>query len=511
MCGHLCVQRVLSGELAGRRFLLRPPEPSAGLLVSDPAHSVYVGRTKFLRIPFYYDPKILVNPHICAVGITGSGKSYFVKTFVTRALLSLGAGAVIIDWAGEYGDWVRAAGGTVISFGKEGVNLLELAGASPQARCQQVLQALEMLTDISSFPRQRSLTAEAIERAYASRGFLLELQGQSKKPPSLHGALSLLSRAGKKDPDAREAARRIKTLLASSGNAFVSSTISLGRLVSSDLVCIDLHPLPTESMRSLAGLAILQFIKEKMRASSHCGGKAPRLFVVVDEAWKIAADPRSDVVSIVREGRKYGFSLIVASQNPSDVHQSIFASAGTVLCFRLTSASERDFVRSSLSYSEFFERQSHSLAVGQAIVHLEFSSPSACPKTFVLGRVDGEELLLSYSLRGGIMDLSFEKSDLHRRLSSFGLTDRQALSLLSEFERRGNSLSAKEFIAAMARLGQSKAASVSLLRELGAMEKEILSAFFQGGGEAASVELCGKPPSQEKRAMRSRGGRKRGR
>ena len=69
-----------------------------------------------------------------------------------------------------------------------------------------------------------------------------------------------------------------------------------------------------ESLRSLAGLAVLQFVKERMRSQGYAAGGVPRLFIVVDEAWKIASDARSDVVSIVREGRKYGFGLIVASQ-----------------------------------------------------------------------------------------------------------------------------------------------------------------------------------------------------
>ncbi|MCX6769080.1 MAG: ATP-binding protein [Candidatus Micrarchaeota archaeon] len=473
----MSAQRVLSEQLASRRFLLRPPEPSSDLLVSSPSSSVYIGKTAFLRVPFFWNPSKLVNPHICAVGMTGSGKSYFVKTFITRARLTLGCGFVILDWAGEYSDWVRAAGGTVISFGKDGLNLLELAGASPHARIAQVMQALEMLTDLQAFPGQKSVTADALERAYLANRFSLDHAGQKRRPPTLQEVAAILARRYKNNHDATESGRRIRRLLASSGNSFSKSSLDLGRLVSSELVCIDLHSLPTENLRSLAGLAILQFIKEKMRSQEFTDSRKIRLFVVVDEAWKIAADERSDVVSIVREGRKYGFGLIVASHNPTDVHKSIFSCAGPVVCFRLTLASERDYVRSSLAYSEFFERQSHNLSVGQAIFHLEFSTPVTCPKTFVLGKVDGEALLQMLNIRGDFMELSFEKGDLARKLLAFGISDKQANKIIVEFERCNYSLEAKNFILLMEHCGQSRASILSFMRGLGATEKGLLCAF----------------------------------
>ena len=131
---------------------MRPPEPAPEVLVSSPSESVYVGRTQGLKVPFFWNPKKLINPHLCVVGITGSGKSYFVKTFITRANITLGAGALILDWAGEYSEWVRAAGGKVVVFGKEGINLLDLGGATPHARARQIIESLQLLTDISSFP-----------------------------------------------------------------------------------------------------------------------------------------------------------------------------------------------------------------------------------------------------------------------------------------------------------------------------------------------------------------------
>ncbi|MEM4554290.1 MAG: ATP-binding protein [Candidatus Anstonellaceae archaeon] len=455
-------KRLLSDELASRFPLSRPPEPASQSLVSNPSKSIYIGKTKFLHVPVFWDPEKLLNPHICVVGITGSGKSYFVKTFITRARLTFSANALILDWAGEYSSWVKAAGGEVVSFGKEGINLLDLGGTTAPKRIKQVMEALEIITDISSFPAQKRITQEAIEKAY-----------NSKKKPTLKDVQRILERKGAEE--SKEAAFRIKNLIFSSGKSFIEQSIDLNKLTSG-LVCVDLHSLASDELRSLAGLAILQFIKERMRVES-LQERAVRLFVVCDEAWKIAADSRSEVVSIIREGRKYGFSLIVASQNPTDIHRSIFACAGTVLAFRLTSAAEREYLKSSLSYSDFFEKQSHFLSLGQPLVHMEFALPQPRHGTFLLEKVEGEEPLVQLSIRGDGMDLEFEKEELLRKLISCGLTDRQAKLVLSEFARNNYSLSASQFVFLIEKFGYGRPFLVSLLRELGAEEKDIIAVF----------------------------------
>src|SRR3989338_6580197 len=297
MCGVLSLQKAMSGELGSRRFLVRPPEPAPEMLLSLPSSSIYLGKTLLLHVPFFWNPKKLVNRHICICGITGSGKSYLIKSFITRARLIFGARALILDWAGEYSEWVRLAGGKVVSFGKDGLNLLDLGGSTAHARTRHVVESLEMLTDLQSFPKQRRLTEDAIEQAFLSMGLKLhQPMRRKKRQPTLEQVHAILKKNSSRDPEAAEAARRIRTLLLSSGKSFCSTTIGMNDLLSG-LVCVDLHSLPTESLRSLAGLSILQFVKEKMRNEPYRPEGGVSLFVVVDEAWKIAADERSDVIS----------------------------------------------------------------------------------------------------------------------------------------------------------------------------------------------------------------------
>lgn len=146
MINRMRAQALLSHDLAKRRLFLRPPEPPSELLLRDPAASIYLARTAGLGVPWAWDYNVLTNPHLVAVGLTGSGKSYFVKTFLTRAALVLGSNALILDWAGEYAAWVAQSGGRVVKLGKgDHLNLLDLAGQTPGVRAQQVVRALEIL------------------------------------------------------------------------------------------------------------------------------------------------------------------------------------------------------------------------------------------------------------------------------------------------------------------------------------------------------------------------------
>lgn len=64
---------MFSTELARRMILVHPPEPRKELLLSSPSDGVYIGKTRFLHTPVFWDPSKLINPHLAIIGITGSG------------------------------------------------------------------------------------------------------------------------------------------------------------------------------------------------------------------------------------------------------------------------------------------------------------------------------------------------------------------------------------------------------------------------------------------------------
>ena len=77
------------------------------------------------------------------------------------------------------------------------------------------------------------------------------------------------------------------------------------------------------------------------------------LLLVYEEAHKYV--PKSDLAKykaskesierIAKEGRKYGVSLLLASQRPSEISETIFSQCNNFLALRLTNPSDQDYVK----------------------------------------------------------------------------------------------------------------------------------------------------------------------
>ncbi|MBS3068503.1 ATP-binding protein [Candidatus Micrarchaeota archaeon] len=456
------LSKMLSTQVAKRMILVHPPEPRKELLLSAPSDGIYLGKTRYLSTPVFWDPKKVINPHISIVGITGSGKSYLVKTFLTRASIIWNSNAIILDWVGEYNKWVKQAGGKIINLGKEKLNLLDLVGLKKRDRVKQIVSALDILVDLKNHPHERDDIEEALEDVY-----------EKSKAPTLRDVVKILERRRKK-----HAARLLKRFTAEGSDFFAGkSTLNIKNLTEGGLVCIDLHELPTEEIRSLAGLTILQYIKEIMRGEGIKDKSGIRLFVVLDEAWKIANDERSDVITIVREGRKYNFALIVATQNPTDMHKTIFSNIGTMFVLRLVLKEFRDYVKNSIGYSEFIDNEISKFGVGDAAVNMIFAERQAKITTFLMNKIDGEEPLFLMHIKGGDMEVEIEKEQLMRMLYEIGLNESQISIVKMEFEKNDGFTDAEQLVAMLEKFGYSKSSIISFLRQLGIDEKNLIKIF----------------------------------
>jgi len=471
----LTLQNILSGDMAPRNILIRPGEPPAEYLVCDPTDSIYIGKSGLLGVPVFWDFKRLANPHIAVMGMTGSGKSYFIKAFISRASLVWNSNALILDFAGEYVPWVEANGGKVIRLGgSHCLNILETGGLKTEDRARQVISSLEILTDISNYPKQKRLTLDALDAAYAKAA-------RKKCAPTFYGVeKELAARLSKKknDEDLEGALHRVRQFLKKGRDYFARpSTVPLESISSSGLVCLDLSSLPSEADRSLAALAILQYLREKMRVEGYSAQKALKLIIVADEAWKIAQDDRSDLVAIIREGRKYSFGLIVSSQNPTDMSKSVLSNAGTVFAFRQALPEFKAYVQQSMNYGPAIASKFEKLSVGQAAVHMSFFAGQEDFGTFIVSRVEGEALPALFRIRGGSVELEIERGEFRKRLFTLGLSDPQADEICSSFEKNERAMHASGLVALLSKFGCGRGVVLVFLRELGLSDDGIAGAF----------------------------------
>jgi hypothetical protein len=496
----LKISNLYNVDLAKRNIFVRPPEPPEDYLINDPTNAIYIGRTKIFHVPFYWTFQRITNPHIAVVGITGSGKSYFVKTFLTRASFVWGTNAFIIDWAGEYKEWVKQAGGKVIQLGKGSyINLLDLGGMKPNDRIKQIIRTLGILTDIERYPEQKRLTEQAIEKAYVGAKFKLDAKtqkdglGRPLKPPTLRDVLRILEEqleggAYEFPAELENAIYRVKQFTREGEDFFAQqSTINLDELTTVGLVDLDLSGLPDEIFRGLAGLSMLQFIKEKMREEGWSSTKGLKLIVVLDEAWKIAKDDGSDAVMIVREGRKYQFGLLVASQNPTDISEAIFSNVGTTFILRVKFERFLDYLQTTLSFSDYMRSEISKMGVGQCAVNMAFQTTAKFSETFLIDKIEGEEpmqeffLNLTAAFEEGAGDMagtvSFEKEELKKKLRGYGLDEVHIEEIVELFNKKNKHVDAISFVILLERYGIARVNITAFLKDIGIDDSTIINIF----------------------------------
>ena len=124
--------------------------------------------------------------------------------------------------------------------------------------------------------------------------------------------------------------------------------------------------------------------QERLALEQVSATAAPQTWVAIDEAQNILPSERRTsatdvIVKYVREGRNYGLSFVVATQQPTAIDRRILAQVDTLLIHKLTVQGDIDYVRKNIKsnlpdevkYGNSmlsFDQLIRSLDVGQALV-----------------------------------------------------------------------------------------------------------------------------------------------
>lgn len=119
------------------------------------------------------------------------------------------------------------------------------------------------------------------------------------------------------------------------------------------ITIIDVSTLPfevLETVTALLGRLIIEFVSHFLPENR---GKYP-IVIVLEEAQNYIAENKDSVAKIVferiaREGRKYGISLIVCSQRPSELSKTVLSQCNSFIIHRLQNPEDQKYIRGLVS------------------------------------------------------------------------------------------------------------------------------------------------------------------
>lgn len=142
---------------------------------------------------------------------------------------------------------------------------------------------------------------------------------------------------------------------------------------------LDLSAIPSNIMQAISG-AILKITYDALYWGQNTlvGGKNQPLLIVLDEAHaylKAGEDSISSrtVQAIAKEGRKYGVGMLLVTQRPSELDETVLSQCGSMIALRMTNTRDKGHVSSAMQ-DELREMADvlSSLRTGEAIVSGEF-------------------------------------------------------------------------------------------------------------------------------------------
>lgn len=132
-----------------------------------------------------------------------------------------------------------------------------------------------------------------------------------------------------------------------------NNDVSVQSKSTNQITIVDVSQLPYEVLETITGLLgriILEFVSN---FSPDKRGTYP-IVLVLEEAQNYIAEEKNSVAKIVferiaREGRKYGISLVVSSQRPSELSKTVLSQCNSFVIHRLQNPDDQKYVRGLIS------------------------------------------------------------------------------------------------------------------------------------------------------------------
>lgn len=120
------------------------------------------------------------------------------------------------------------------------------------------------------------------------------------------------------------------------------------------ITILDFSDIPSEIMVSTAG-TLLNIIYDALfwGQNLNIGGKNQPILVVLEEAHNYLKAGENSIASrtvqkVAKEGRKYGVGLMLVTQRPSELDETVMSQCGTIVALRMNNNKDRGHVRGAI-------------------------------------------------------------------------------------------------------------------------------------------------------------------
>jgi DNA phosphorothioation-dependent restriction protein DptH len=308
--------------------------PTGGSKKSVPTDvKVILGRRRGTEEEVAWHPTIRSNPHMMIVGLPGMGKTN-VLVNICAQLHRQGITPIIFSYHADLEERLESIGCRLhmVDYDRLGINPLNVLNRDNPKAYLDVAGAVRDIF-LAIFPDlgdvQGGDIREAIVKSYEEKGWKSEDPSAQPEVPSFGRFFEILQKTRKPGQGFENLLGRLKEL--SDYKFFDTGTSMIDIWTADQPIAVRLHRTQNDTLqRAMAMLIFYDLYKGMFRR-----GTQDRIthVVVFDEAHR--ASRLRLLPTMAKECRKYGISLVVASQEARDFDTSLFSAIANYLVLRV--------------------------------------------------------------------------------------------------------------------------------------------------------------------------------
>jgi DNA helicase HerA-like ATPase len=280
------------------------------------------------------------SPHLFVLGITGQGKSWTILRLLGQ--VSQQIPILVLDFHGEYArqdtPFAQTVAPLVVDVSKglpfsplEATNRRDDGASYWKLNSLAVAEIVEYVCGLGEI--QKDLLYRAVRDTYHSAGYVDSETTQQPQStcPTIGQVMERLEELESRPGSARNVVARCRPLFEFGLFRSVGTdAVPFSEVVKHSTV-LDLHTLGHQTLQNAAGAFVLRKLYKDMFGWGETDRL--RLLVILDEAHRLARDITLPL--LMKEGRKFGVAVVLASQSPADFHRDVIGNAGTRIVFRM--------------------------------------------------------------------------------------------------------------------------------------------------------------------------------